>query len=74
MGLFNDRIQRDGKTQIPVWFMRQAGRYHAHYQNIRKDHEFMKKNPQLAHEITHGGRWTNLTLMRQSYLVTFSFH
>ena len=36
MGLFNDRIQRDGKTQIPVWFMRQAGRYHAHYQNIEK--------------------------------------
>ncbi len=56
MGLFNDRIQRDGKTQVPVWFMRQAGRYHAHYQNIRKDHEFMKmcKNPKLAHEITHG--------------------
>lgn len=56
MGLFNDRITRDGKTQVPVWFMRQAGRYHAHYQNIRKDHEFMKmcKNPKLAHEITHG--------------------
>ena len=54
MGLFSDRIQRDDKTQIPVWFMRQAGRYHAHYQNIRKDHEFMSmcKNPQLAHEIT----------------------
>ena len=56
MGLFNDRIQRDGKTQVPVWFMRQAGRYHAHYQNIRKNHEFMSmcKNPKLAHEITHG--------------------
>ena len=35
--------------------MRQAGRYHAHYQNIRKDHEFMSmcKDPKLAQEITH---------------------
>ena len=56
MGLFDNRITRDGKTQVPVWFMRQAGRYHAHYQNIRKDHEFMSmcKDPKLAQEITHG--------------------
>ena len=56
MGLFNDRITKENKTQVPVWFMRQAGRYHRHYQNIRKDHEFMSmcKNPKLAHEITHG--------------------
>ena len=56
MGLFDNRITRDGKTQVPVWFMRQAGRYHAHYQNIRKNHEFMAmcKDPKLAQEITHG--------------------
>ena len=56
MGLFKDRIIKDGRTQIPVWFMRQAGRYHTHYQGIRKKHEFMEmcKTPALAHEITHG--------------------
>ena len=56
MGLFDNRSLSEGKTQVPVWFMRQAGRYHRHYQNIRKDHEFMSmcKNASLAHEITHG--------------------
>ncbi len=56
MGLFTNRITENNQTQVPVWFMRQAGRYHAHYQNIRKDQEFMNmcKNPKLAHEITHG--------------------
>ncbi|MCY4524478.1 MAG: hypothetical protein OXB84_07050, partial [Halobacteriovoraceae bacterium] len=51
MGLFSDR-----KNKIPVWFMRQAGRYHSHYQNIRKKHGFMQccKNPMLASEITMG--------------------
>lgn len=57
MGLFNDRLKtNDGKTQVPVWFMRQAGRYHSHYQNIKKDSDFMTmcKNPTLACEITMG--------------------
>ena len=57
MGLFNDRLKNsDGTTQVPVWFMRQAGRYHAHYQNIKKDSDFMKmcKDPKLACEITMG--------------------
>ena len=56
MGLFHDRKTENGKTQVPVWFMRQAGRYHKHYQNIRKDHEFMSlcRNAVLAEEITHG--------------------
>ena len=57
MGLFNDRLKtNDGKTQVPVWFMRQAGRYHSHYQNIKKDSDFMTmcKNPVMACEITMG--------------------
>ncbi|MCP4912019.1 MAG: uroporphyrinogen decarboxylase [Oligoflexia bacterium] len=56
MGLYTNRTQRDGKTQVPVWFMRQAGRYHSHYQNIRKDSDFvtMCKQPDLACEITMG--------------------
>lgn len=57
MGLFNDRLKTaDNKTQVPVWFMRQAGRYHSHYQNIKKDSDFMTmcKDPSLACEITMG--------------------
>lgn len=56
MGLFNDRITTNNKTQVPVWFMRQAGRYHAHYQNIKKDSDFMTmcKDPKLACEVTMG--------------------
>ena len=57
MGLFNDRIiNSNHKTQVPVWFMRQAGRYHSHYQGIKKDSDFMTmcKNPSMACEITMG--------------------
>jgi uroporphyrinogen decarboxylase len=57
MGLFNDRIKNaDGTTQVPVWFMRQAGRYHSHYQNIKKNSDFMSmcKDPKMACEITMG--------------------
>jgi uroporphyrinogen decarboxylase len=57
MGLFNDRTKNaDGSTQVPVWFMRQAGRYHSHYQGIKKNSDFMTmcKNPKLACEITMG--------------------
>ena len=56
MGLFLDRQKLNNKTQVPVWFMRQAGRYHSHYQNIKKDSDFMTmcKNPKLACEITMG--------------------
>lgn len=51
MGIFEDR-----KEQIPVWFMRQAGRYHAHYQALRQKHSFMDlcKKPELACEVTLG--------------------
>ena len=34
----------------PVWLMRQAGRYHSHYQDLKKDYSFedLCKNPELA--------------------------
>ena len=40
----------------PIWFMRQAGRYHKHYQNLRKQHGFMElcKQPKLAAEVALG--------------------
>ena len=40
----------------PVWFMRQAGRYHQHYQALRARHEFIDlcRKPQLAAEVTLG--------------------
>lgn len=51
MSLFENRTRK-----LPLWFMRQAGRYHSHYQNIRKQHDFMTmcKTPELACEITMG--------------------
>lgn len=55
MGLF-DRGSVSGERQVPVWFMRQAGRYHQHYQNLRRDYSFSElcKLPHLAAEVTMG--------------------
>ncbi len=51
MGLFRDRPKH-----VPVWFMRQAGRYHDHYQQLKKEYSFMQlcKDPQLACRVTLG--------------------
>lgn len=54
--IFENRKLENGKNQVPVWFMRQAGRYHDHYQNLKKSYDFMTlcKNPKLACEVTMG--------------------
>jgi uroporphyrinogen decarboxylase len=49
-------LSRRNAGRPPVWFMRQAGRYHRHYQALRARHEFIDlcKQPQLAAEVTMG--------------------
>ena len=51
MGLFENR-----NTQLPLWFMRQAGRYHKHYQKFKTQYSFetLCKTPELACEVTLG--------------------
>ena len=40
----------------PIWFMRQAGRYHKHYQTLKKKYSFEElcKTPELAAEVALG--------------------
>ena len=40
----------------PIWFMRQAGRYHSHYQKLRKKYTFEElcKIPELSAEVACG--------------------
>ena len=54
--IFQDALKRENQGRPPVWLMRQAGRYHSHYQAIRKRHEFIEmcKDPELACQITQG--------------------
>ena len=54
--LFQNAIQRVPQNTPPIWFMRQAGRYHSHYQGLRAKHSFdeMCKNPDLAAEVALG--------------------
>ncbi len=56
MTKFSKALRRTEQNVPPIWFMRQAGRYHKHYQKIRAKHEFidMCKNPELAAEVTMG--------------------
>lgn len=53
---FQNAILGRNTAAPPIWFMRQAGRYHSHYQNLRAKHSFMDlcKVPELAAEVALG--------------------
>src|SRR3954468_10410639 len=53
---FQNSLKRVPQATPPIWFMRQAGRYHQHYQALRAKHSFMElcKVPELAAEVAMG--------------------
>ncbi len=53
---FQNALKGIAQDVPPVWFMRQAGRYHKHYQNMKKTYTFMElcKQPKLAAEVALG--------------------
>ena len=53
---FLNSLNRTPQKDPPIWFMRQAGRYHDHYQALKKNHSFEElcKNPLLAAETAMG--------------------
>lgn len=53
---FQNSLKRIPQNTPPVWFMRQAGRYHKHYQALRAKNGFMElcKVPELAAEVAMG--------------------
>jgi uroporphyrinogen decarboxylase len=53
---FQNALKRQTQNIPPIWFMRQAGRYHKHYQALRAKHSFVElcKVPELAAETALG--------------------
>src|SRR4051812_34948911 len=56
MSLIRAAISKQNFSRPPVWFMRQAGRYHSHYQKLRQNYSFVEicKKPEIACEATMG--------------------
>lgn len=54
--LFLKTLARETVKTPPVWMMRQAGRYHSHYQALKAKHTFMElcMVPELAAEVAMG--------------------
>src|SRR5216683_2528792 len=53
---FHNALARRSQSTPPIWLMRQAGRYHRHYQALRQKYSFMDlcKQPELAAEVALG--------------------
>tara|TARA_Y100000996_G_scaffold413506_1_gene401910 strand:+ start:7145 stop:8161 length:1017 start_codon:yes stop_codon:yes gene_type:complete len=53
---FHQALQRIEQNIPPIWMMRQAGRYHKHYQDLKERYSFEElcRQPELACEVTLG--------------------
>ena len=53
---FYNALNRIEQNIPPIWLMRQAGRYHSHYQNLKQKYSFedLCKTPELICETTMG--------------------
>ena len=54
--LFTNALNNIAQVTPPIWFMRQAGRYHHHYREYKKKHSFEElcKDPELSSDIACG--------------------
>ena len=54
--LYLKALRGETVERPPVWMMRQAGRYHKHYQALRQKYSFMQlcKEPELAAQTALG--------------------
>ena len=54
--LFKNAIDHKKQATPPIWFMRQAGRYHSHYKKLKEKYSFEElcKIPELASEVACG--------------------